>query len=155
MAKKRPATRHKAVKKAAADQKVIAPDYYARFHCIGGDCEDNCCTAGWRIDIDRSTWLRYQSCQNEAFAPLLREAIDAVHACGARMALDDFGDGRSSLRLWSELRPDYVKIDRHFIDGIHQDAVKREFVESILKMARASRAQVIARRLPRRASRLP
>lgn len=48
------------------------------------------------------------------------------------------------MRLWSELRPDYVKIDRHFIDGIHQDAVKREFVGSILKMAEASRAQVIA-----------
>ncbi|EXF45459.1 EAL/GGDEF domain-containing protein [Pseudomonas sp. BAY1663] len=37
-----------------------------------------------------------------------------------------------------------MKIDRYFIDGIHQDAVKREFVESILKIARASRAQVIA-----------
>ena len=37
-----------------------------------------------------------------------------------------------------------MKIDRHFIDGIHLDAVKREFVGSILKMAEASRAQVIA-----------
>ncbi|MNO99138.1 putative cyclic-di-GMP phosphodiesterase AdrB [compost metagenome] len=46
--------------------------------------------------------------------------------------------------MWSELRPDYVKIDRHFIDGIHLDAVKREFVGSILQIARASRAQVIA-----------
>ncbi|WP_134573710.1 EAL domain-containing protein, partial [Pseudomonas aeruginosa] len=54
------------------------------------------------------------------------------------------GAGYSSLRLWSELRPDYVKIDRHFVDGIHLDTVKREFVGSILKMARASRAQVIA-----------
>ena len=26
-----------------------------------------------------------------------------------RLALDDFGDGRSSLRLWSEARPDFVK----------------------------------------------
>jgi GGDEF domain-containing protein len=54
------------------------------------------------------------------------------------------GAGYSSLRLWSELRPDYVKIDRHFIDGIHQDALKREFVGSILQIAKASRAQVIA-----------
>lgn len=46
--------------------------------------------------------------------------------------------------MWSELRPDYVKIDRHFIDGIHLDAVKREFVGSILQIAKASRAQVIA-----------
>jgi len=37
-----------------------------------------------------------------------------------------------------------VKIDRHFIDGIHQDAVKREFVGSMLQMAKASRATVIA-----------
>ena len=63
---------------------------------------------------------------------------------GFGIALDDLGAGYSSLRLWSELRPDYVKIDRYFIDGIHQDVVKREFVESILKIARASRAQVIA-----------
>ncbi|MEG6658271.1 EAL domain-containing protein, partial [Pseudomonas aeruginosa] len=65
-------------------------------------------------------------------------------AMGFSIALDDLGAGYSSLRLWSELRPDYVKIDRHFVDGIHLDTVKREFVGSILKMARASRAQVIA-----------
>lgn len=78
MAKKRPAARHKPVKtvhKSATDQIVVVPDYYAKFQCIGGDCEDNCCTAGWRIDIDRTTWQRYQSCQNKTFAPLLREAI--------------------------------------------------------------------------------
>jgi diguanylate cyclase (GGDEF)-like protein len=63
---------------------------------------------------------------------------------GFSIALDDLGAGYSSLRLWSELRPDYVKIDRHFIDGIHQDAVKREFVGSMLQMAKASRALVIA-----------
>ncbi len=75
---------------------------------------------------------------------LLDTALHHYRAMGFSIALDDLGAGYSSLRLWSELRPDYVKIDRHFIDGIHQDAVKREFVESILKMAKASRAQVIA-----------
>lgn len=79
----------------------------------------------------------------EDFA-LLDNALHHYRAMGFSIALDDLGAGYSSLRLWSELRPDYVKIDRHFIDGIHQDAVKREFVGSILKMAEASRAQVIA-----------
>ncbi|ATH83165.1 EAL and GGDEF domain-containing protein [Pseudomonas sp. KHPS1] len=79
----------------------------------------------------------------EDFA-LLDTALHHYRAMGFSIALDDLGAGYSSLRLWSELRPDYVKIDRHFIDGIHQDAVKREFVGSILKMAAASRAQVIA-----------
>ncbi|WP_405120828.1 bifunctional diguanylate cyclase/phosphodiesterase [Pseudomonas leptonychotis] len=75
---------------------------------------------------------------------LLDRALHHYRAMGFSIALDDLGAGYSSLRLWSELRPDYVKIDRHFIDGIHLDSVKREFVGSILKMAKASRAQVIA-----------
>ena len=75
---------------------------------------------------------------------LLQNALHHYRDMGFLIALDDLGAGYSSLRLWSELRPDYVKIDRHFIDGIHQDALKREFVGSILQIAKASRAQVIA-----------
>ena len=75
---------------------------------------------------------------------LLDKALHHYRSMGFSIALDDLGAGYSSLRLWSQLRPDYVKIDRYFIDGIHLDPVKREFVESILKIARASRAQVIA-----------
>jgi diguanylate cyclase (GGDEF)-like protein len=75
---------------------------------------------------------------------LLYNALYHYRDMGFSIALDDLGAGYSSLRLWSELRPDYVKIDRHFIDGIHQDAVKREFVGSMLQMAKASRALVIA-----------
>jgi diguanylate cyclase (GGDEF)-like protein len=75
---------------------------------------------------------------------LLYNALFHYRDMGFSIALDDLGAGYSSLRLWSELRPDYVKIDRHFIDGIHQDAVKREFVGSMLQMAKASKALVIA-----------
>ncbi|MCJ0974425.1 EAL and GGDEF domain-containing protein [Pseudomonas sp. PS1] len=75
---------------------------------------------------------------------LLDAALHHYRDMGFSIALDDLGAGYSSLRMWSELRPDYVKIDRYFIDGIHRDAVKREFVGSILKIAHASRAQVIA-----------
>jgi len=75
---------------------------------------------------------------------LLYNALYHYRDMGFSIALDDLGAGYSSLRLWSELRPDYVKIDRHFIDGIHEDAVKREFVGSMLQMAKASRAVVIA-----------
>lgn len=75
---------------------------------------------------------------------LLDAALHHYRDMGFSIALDDLGAGYSGLRMWSELRPDYVKIDRYFIDGIHRDAIKREFVESIMKIARASRAQVIA-----------
>ncbi|MDP3515884.1 MAG: bifunctional diguanylate cyclase/phosphodiesterase [Pseudohongiella sp.] len=75
---------------------------------------------------------------------LLFNALHHYRDMGFSMALDDLGAGYSSLRLWTELQPEFVKIDRHFIDGIHRDPVKREFVGSILNMAKASRAHVIA-----------
>ena len=75
---------------------------------------------------------------------LLQTALHHYRDMGFSIALDDLGAGYSSLRLWPELHPEYVKIDRHFVDGIHQDPIKREFVVSILQMANASRAQVIA-----------
>lgn len=75
---------------------------------------------------------------------LLRSALHHYRDMGFSIALDDLGAGYSSLRLWSELQPEFVKIDRHFIDGIHRDPLKREFVGSILNIAKASRSQVIA-----------
>ena len=75
---------------------------------------------------------------------LLDRALRHYRAMGFSIAIDDLGAGYSSLRLWSELRPDIVKIDRHFIDGIHLDPLKREFVGSILRVAKAARARVIA-----------
>ncbi|PCC97575.1 EAL domain-containing protein [Halopseudomonas pelagia] len=75
---------------------------------------------------------------------LLQGALVHYREMGFRIALDDLGAGYSSLRLWSELRPDFVKIDRHFIDGIHLDPLKREFVGSILNLAKASQAHIIA-----------
>lgn len=40
--------------------------------------------------------------------PRLIGAADGLRARGLRFALDDFGEGRSSLRLWAELRPEFV-----------------------------------------------
>lgn len=63
---------------------------------------------------------------------------------GFKIAMDDLGEGFSSLRLWSELRPDYVKIDKHFIRNINSDQVKFEFVRSIQQIALNSGTTVIA-----------
>jgi EAL domain-containing protein (putative c-di-GMP-specific phosphodiesterase class I) len=53
---------------------------------------------------------------------------------GFEVALDDLGAGHSSLRHWSELRPDYVKLDRHFVADIDQYPAKREFLRSIFNV---------------------
>ena len=75
---------------------------------------------------------------------LMRNAVKHYQDEGFSIALDDLGTGYSSLRLWSEVKPDFVKIDRHFISGIEKDKVKRDFVRSIVTIARSVESRVIA-----------
>lgn len=75
---------------------------------------------------------------------VLRQAAEHYRGMGFTIAMDDLGEGFSSLRLWSELRPEYVKIDMHFVQGIHNDPVKLQFVRSIQEIAGKSGCQVIA-----------
>lgn len=74
----------------------------------------------------------------------LRQAVSRLRAAGIEVAIDDLGEGFSSLRLWSELKPAFVKIDKHFIAGIHQDPHKMLFVRSIKQMAESAHSCVIA-----------
>lgn len=73
-----------------------------------------------------------------------RQAIEHYRGMGFKIALDDLGSGYSGLRLWTELLPDYIKIDKHFIRHIQQDSIKANFVNALLSMATASRCRVIA-----------
>ena len=75
---------------------------------------------------------------------LMRRAVQHYQGEGFSIALDDLGAGYSSLRLWLEVQPEFVKIDRHFINGVEDDRVKREFVRSMLNIARSVNSQVIA-----------
>ncbi|MYM67446.1 EAL domain-containing protein [Pseudoduganella sp. FT55W] len=75
---------------------------------------------------------------------LMRDAVLHYRKMGFQIAIDDLGEGFSSLRLWSELRPEYVKIDMHFIQGINHDPVKLQFVRSIQEIAEKSNTRVIA-----------
>lgn len=74
----------------------------------------------------------------------LRSSMDALRGLGFVIALDDLGEGFASLKRWMDIRPDFVKIDRHFIDGIAQEPLKQQFVRSILEMAASSGCTVIA-----------
>lgn len=75
---------------------------------------------------------------------LLARATRHYSAMGFQIAIDDLGAGYSGLRLWSEIRPDYVKIDRHFVAGIDSDRIKREFVRFIRDIAARIHCHVIA-----------
>ncbi|NLC37104.1 MAG: GGDEF domain-containing protein [Alcaligenaceae bacterium] len=74
----------------------------------------------------------------------LRDAIARYRKHGLQLALDDIGEGFSSLRRWSELRPEYVKIDKYFVQDIDRDPVKRQFVQAMVEIALQANAAVIA-----------
>lgn len=75
---------------------------------------------------------------------VVRCATAHYREMGFEIAIDDLGAGYAGLRAWSELRPDYVKIDRHFIEHIHDDPVKREFVRSIQEIGQELGCRVVA-----------
>lgn len=74
----------------------------------------------------------------------LRRVVQQYRRRGLELAIDDLGEGFSSLRLWSELRPEFVKIDKYFVRGLDGDPVKRRFLVAMCDLARQSRASVIA-----------
>lgn len=51
------------------------PDYYKKFKCIGGECKDNCCAAGWQITIDQESLEKYETMEGE-IGVRLRNSID-------------------------------------------------------------------------------
>ncbi|MES2605981.1 MAG: EAL domain-containing protein, partial [Pseudomonadota bacterium] len=75
---------------------------------------------------------------------LLNEALLQYRALGFQVALDDLGAGYSSLRLWKELLPDYIKVDKHFIRDVHVNKLKQSFVNGLLEISAGSNCRLIA-----------
>ena len=71
-------------------------------------------------------------------------AMSYYRKLGLHIALDDLGVGYSGLKAWSEIRPNYVKLDRHFISGVDINDTKKEFVRSVVEMSDRLGCHVIA-----------
>ncbi|HWP95349.1 MAG TPA: flagellin lysine-N-methylase [Syntrophomonadaceae bacterium] len=53
---------------------LLVPQYMRSFSCIGSNCEDSCCR-GWRVDIDHTTYKRYQRVRDAELKPDLDQYI--------------------------------------------------------------------------------
>nr|WP_275589142.1 EAL domain-containing protein [Paenibacillus sacheonensis] len=63
---------------------------------------------------------------------------------GYQIAIDDAGAGYSSLQSIVELKPDYIKLDRSLIRGIHQDGMKAHLVQTFADLAAKMDIKLIA-----------
>lgn len=76
--------------------------------------------------------------------PRLLQAATLLRRLDIQLALDDFGDGRSSLRLWSELKPDIVKIDKYFARDIAAHPDKVQTITALRRIAETFGTQMVA-----------
>jgi EAL domain-containing protein (putative c-di-GMP-specific phosphodiesterase class I)/GGDEF domain-containing protein len=75
---------------------------------------------------------------------MLISAAALLRRHGVAVALDDFGDGRSSLRLWSELRPEIVKIDKYFTHDLPTNGDKLQTFRALMQIAETFGAALVA-----------
>lgn len=74
----------------------------------------------------------------------LRGILDQYRNNGFRVALDDVGSGYSSLNMLSALRPDFLKLDRELVSGVHADPYKATIAAKLLETAQDLDLKTIA-----------
>jgi EAL domain-containing protein (putative c-di-GMP-specific phosphodiesterase class I) len=76
----------------------------------------------------------------EHFSRLVRALRDR----GARIAVDDVGEGYAGLQRVLALSPDLIKLDRSLVTGVESEPVKAALVEAIVRYAAKVGAEVCA-----------
>ncbi len=72
------------------------------------------------------------------------QVLGYYRAQGFKVAVDDCGTGFSGLQLLYYTKPDFIKIDRFFIDTIAEDTNKKLLVSSIVNIAHLTGSLVVA-----------
>ncbi|QOL48614.1 EAL domain-containing protein [Massilia litorea] len=77
-------------------------------------------------------------------AEQVRRCLDALHEAGARVSIDDFGTGFSSLSYLKQFDVDYLKIDKSFINHLTEDGSDKALTEAIVDLAHRLGIEAIA-----------
>jgi diguanylate cyclase (GGDEF)-like protein len=91
--------------------------------------------ARFMIELTEEALLRAGQFQLQV-APMLREI-------GAKISIDDFGVGYSSLSTLAEITADEIKVDRSFITAIHERVRNQDLLRAIESVGEALHTPVI------------
>ena len=56
---------------------VTRPNYMEKFRCIGGACEDSCCS-GWRVVFDKRTAQTYLNAKDPEIREIASKSIKKI-----------------------------------------------------------------------------
>ncbi|HEX7150916.1 MAG TPA: EAL domain-containing protein [Thermoanaerobaculia bacterium] len=71
-------------------------------------------------------------------------ALARLRDSGMRISLDDVGLGQSNFKMILDVRPDFLKLDRYFVEKCHADRDRQAVIEMVANLAAHFGAQVIA-----------
>ena len=71
-------------------------------------------------------------------------AIARWRACGVAFAVDDVGAGHAGLGQLALVRPEFLKLDRTVVQGMHDNPDRATFVRSLTEYVRSSCTRVVA-----------
>jgi diguanylate cyclase (GGDEF)-like protein len=74
----------------------------------------------------------------------LQRDLDSLRARGARIAVDDTGQGYAGLQQVMRLRADVIKLDRALVADVHNDAAKIALIGSLVQFARSTGSSICA-----------
>ncbi len=72
-----------------------------------------------------------------------REMRDYYRKLGFSFALDDTGSGYAGLEALLEISPEYIKVDRAFVSGVDEDAVRQDLLRALRAVADKTGAKII------------
>jgi len=73
-----------------------------------------------------------------------RENLETLRKAGIQLAIDDFGEGYSSLGQLLRLNADILKIDRQFVATIDRDDSARAVIRGFIELARNLSMEIVA-----------
>src|SRR5206468_2675259 len=71
-------------------------------------------------------------------------SIAAIRAAGAKVAVDDVGLGQSNFKMLLDVEPDFLKLDRYFVDACSNDSKRQAVISAVHQLAQEFGAEVIA-----------
>lgn len=121
----------------------ISANALTELHAKQGQSNLSKLIAGFGI-LPRMLVLEITEHERVADMDHLAEVVEQARAAGVSLALDDFGDGRSSLRLWSQLKPEVVKIDKYFTKDISAHGDKLKTIQALQQIAAVFGSELVA-----------
>ena len=74
----------------------------------------------------------------------LKKILNYYRSQGFSIALDDVGEGYSSLNMIVDLKPDIIKIDRNIIDSIHNNNMKQSVYKALKDIGTQNNIKLLA-----------